>query len=87
MHSSAGLLASEIDGLAKGYPPTDTRLKEQPKKTELVGWQEDIFGEAPMSVTLFHSFSAVGVGLSTHGSFYNESAIVSAPDSENRRSM
>ena len=38
-----------------------------------------------MSATLFNLFSATGAVLSTQGSFYNESATVSAPDSEDRR--
>ena len=71
-HSSAGPLASEIEDVAKGCPPPDTRLRATIYWDQVGG--EDILQWSTSEQHYFHLFSAAGVALSTQGSFYGESA-------------
>ena len=76
-HSSAGLLVSEIENMAKGCPPPDTRSKATIFWNQMGG--REIVGQSTSKQHYFHFFSAASAVLSTHGSFNSESAIVSAP--------
>ena len=48
---------------------------------------EEILQQSTSEQHYFHLFSAAGVVLSTQGSFYGESAIVSTPDSKDGRHL
>ena len=85
-HSSAGLLPIEIEGVAKGCPSPDTRSKSNCNWDQLGGkW---IFSAEHRWVQhYFYLFSAASVILSRQGSFYNDSAVVSTPGSEDGRHL
>ena len=70
-HSSAGMLMSGIEDVAKGCPPPDRRLRASVYRDQ-VGCQE-ILRQSTSEQHYFHLFSAAGVVLSTRGSFYGES--------------
>ena len=81
-HSSAGLLAIETAGVAKAVH-RQIHASKNNYKTGSDGWQGNIFSGALMSATLLSPFQCSQCCVSsTQDSFYNGSAIVSAPDSE-----
>ena len=68
--------------MAKGCPPPDTYSRATVYWDQMGG--REIVGRSTSKEQYFHLFSAASI---VQGSFYNESAIVLAPDSEDRRHL
>ena len=73
--------------MAKSCPPPYTRFEKQPHKWDQMGGNGIFSAEHQRMRHYFHLFNAASVVLSVQGSFYNESAIVSAPDLDDRRHL
>ena len=88
-HWSAGLLAIEIKGVAKGQRLSITRytLWRATLKMGSYGWQWHICGREPISVTQLSPFQCSWCCTKSQGSLYSESVLVSVPDSEEGRHL
>ena len=70
------------ENMVKGCPPPDTCSRATIYRDQTSG--REIVGRSTSKQQYFHLFSSASV---VQGSFYNESTIVSAPDSEDRRHL
>ena len=79
---SAGVRCKDV---ATGCPPPDTRSRATVYRDQMGG--REIVGQSTSKQHYFVLFSAAGAVLSTQSSIYCEPAIVSAPDSQDRRHL